>query len=50
MKSSPDRRGTWALVALWSLFIYATIFSGWFDPGAPAPFGSPASSYLDAAP
>lgn len=47
MKPSSEQRAAYALAVLWSLFLYATLFSGWFDAGGHVPFATAeASSYL----
>lgn len=48
MHRTPEQRGTAIAVALWALFIYASVFSDWLEPNGGTLFAeAAASSYLD---
>ena len=48
MPRTPRQRGALVAVALWALFIYASVFSDWLEPAGGTLFAeAAASSYLD---
>ena len=48
MRRPIEQRGRILAVALWALFIYASVFSDWLEPSGGALFAETvASSYLD---
>jgi hypothetical protein len=48
MPRTPEQRGALVAVALWALFIYASVFSDWLEPNGGTLFAeAAASSYLD---
>ena len=47
MRRKAQKRGAVAVAALWSLFIYASVFSDWLEPAGGSLFAEAhASSYL----
>ena len=49
MQRKAQKRGAVTVAALWSLFIYASVFSDWLEPAGGTLFAkAQASSYLGA--